>query len=190
MAVGVLVQLQRTAGGPRVVQSITEIQGMEGETVLLQDIFHRVDTADGMGRLVPTGLRPKVLDELSLSGVEVPPHIFRNEPIRDCSHLEAAGATTARLARDAPIHPPKSSTRHSRAVATRSEVDHAGCTTTGLAGGDPVAAVLVGAGLAIAVVAMLMRVRDASAHAGPDPRRPIGTAQRAGRGRQRVSRAR
>jgi hypothetical protein len=79
MAVGILVQLQRTAAGPRVVHSITEIQGMEGETVLLQDIFHRVDAADGMGRLVPTGLRPKILDELALSGVELPPHIFRNE---------------------------------------------------------------------------------------------------------------
>jgi pilus assembly protein CpaF len=79
MAVGILVQLQRTAAGPRVVHSITEIQGMEGETVLLQDIFHRVDTNDGMGRLVPTGLRPKILDELALAGVEIPPHIFRNE---------------------------------------------------------------------------------------------------------------
>ena len=72
MAVGILVQLQRTAGGPRVVHSITEIQGMEGDTVLLQDIFHRVDMHEGMGRLVPTGLRPKILDELALSGVEVP----------------------------------------------------------------------------------------------------------------------
>ena len=61
------------------VHSITEIQGMEGDTVLLQDIFHRVDTAQGMGRLVPTGLRPKILDELALNGVEVPPHIFRND---------------------------------------------------------------------------------------------------------------
>jgi pilus assembly protein CpaF len=79
MAVGVLIQLMRTPSGPRVVQSISEIQGMEGDTVLLQDIFHRVDTAEGMGRLVPTGLRPKILDELALSGVEVPPHIFRND---------------------------------------------------------------------------------------------------------------
>ena len=61
------------------MHSITEIQGMEGDTVLLQDIFHRVDTAQGMGRLVPTGLRPKILDELSLAGVDVPPHIFRND---------------------------------------------------------------------------------------------------------------
>jgi hypothetical protein len=52
---------------------------MEGDTVLLQDVFHRVDSAEGMGRLVPTGLRPKILDELALSGVEIPPHIFRTD---------------------------------------------------------------------------------------------------------------
>jgi pilus assembly protein CpaF len=79
MAVGLLVQLQRTPAGPRVVQSITEIQGMEGDTVLLQDIFHRVDQAEGMGRLVPTGLRPKLIDELHLNGIEVPPQIFRSD---------------------------------------------------------------------------------------------------------------
>jgi pilus assembly protein CpaF len=79
MAVGIMVQLQRTVAGPRVVSSITEIQGMEGDTVLLQDVFHRVDAHEGMGRLVPTGLRPKILDELSLNGVEVPPTIFRND---------------------------------------------------------------------------------------------------------------
>jgi pilus assembly protein CpaF len=79
MAVGILVQLQRVPSGPRVVRSITEIQGMEGDTVLLQDIFHRVDTAEGMGRLVPTGLRPKILDELAQNGIDVPAHLFRNE---------------------------------------------------------------------------------------------------------------
>ena len=79
MAVGLLVQLQRTPAGPRVVQSITEIQGMEGDTVLLQDIFHRVDMQEGMGRMVPTGLRPKILDELTLNGIDVPPHLFRND---------------------------------------------------------------------------------------------------------------
>jgi hypothetical protein len=79
MAVGCLIQLQRTPAGPRVVHSITEIQGMEGETVLLQDIFHRVDMHEGYGRLVSTGLRPKILDELALNGVEVPAHLFRND---------------------------------------------------------------------------------------------------------------
>jgi hypothetical protein len=52
---------------------------MEGETVLMQDIFHRVDVDEGMGRLVATGLRPKILEELSLNGVDVPAHLFRRD---------------------------------------------------------------------------------------------------------------
>jgi pilus assembly protein CpaF len=105
LAVGVMVQLQRTPAGPRVVSSITEIQGMEGDTVLLQDIFHRVDTAEGMGRLVPAGLRPKILDELALNGVEVAPNLFRRDsemqveqPRSDRRHL--------RPSRPSAIEPP------------------------------------------------------------------------------------
>jgi pilus assembly protein CpaF len=79
MAIGMIVQLQRTVEGPRIISSITEVQGMEGDTVLLQDVFHRVNTAEGMGRLVPTGLRPKILDELAQNGVEVPASIFRSD---------------------------------------------------------------------------------------------------------------
>jgi pilus assembly protein CpaF len=93
MAVGLIVQLHRTVAGPRVISSITEVQGMEGDTVLLQDVFHRVHTSEGMGKLVPTGLRPKILDELASNGVEVPPHIFRNEtePLVASSHTGRHG---------------------------------------------------------------------------------------------------
>jgi pilus assembly protein CpaF len=79
MAVGLIVQLLRTVDGRRVISSITEVQGMEGDTVLLQDVFHRVGMADGPGRLVATGLRPKILDELAENGIEVPANIFRAE---------------------------------------------------------------------------------------------------------------
>jgi hypothetical protein len=82
-----------------VVHSITEIQGMEGETVLLQDIFQRVDMHEGFGRLVSTGLRPKILDELALNGVEVPPHLFRNED----EALPSAGVRSS--ARHRPARP-------------------------------------------------------------------------------------
>jgi pilus assembly protein CpaF len=79
MAVGLIVQLQRTVEGPRVISSITEVQGMEGDTVLLQDVFHRVATSEGGTRLVPSGLRPKILDELASNGVQVPPSLFRSD---------------------------------------------------------------------------------------------------------------
>ena len=166
MAVGVLVQLQRTAEGPRVVHSITEIQGMEGDTVLLQDIFHRVDTAQGMGRLVPTGLRPKILDELSLDGVEVPPHIFRAD-VRRARRLGSAGrrCRPSPPARPGPVGhggaPLRRALRDPRSPPRGREVSW---TVLGLLSwthqaGAFVAAILVGGGLALAVVAMIMRVR-------------------------------
>ena len=93
LAVGLLVQLQRLPGGGRVVTSITELQGMEGDTVLLQDIFQRADISDGGGRLVSTGLRPKILDELLLNGIEVPPQVFRTD--MDSSSLGSGPATGA-----------------------------------------------------------------------------------------------
>jgi pilus assembly protein CpaF len=105
MAVGVVVQLHRTVEGPRVVSSITELQGMEGDTVLLQDIFHRVNTVEGTGKLVPTGLRPKVLDELASNGVAVPPSLFRSEPepVLGASRTHARSGRPARPGR---VEPP------------------------------------------------------------------------------------
>jgi pilus assembly protein CpaF len=105
MAVGLIVQLHRTVAGPRVISSITEVQGMEGDTVLLQDVFHRVNTAEGMGKLVPTGLRPKILDELAAHGVEVPPAIFRNEtePFLGSTHGHGRHGRPARPGR---VEPP------------------------------------------------------------------------------------
>jgi pilus assembly protein CpaF len=104
MAVGVIVQLHRTAEGPRVISSITEVQGMEGDTVLLQDIFHRVNTAEGMGKMVPTGLRPKILDELLANGVEVPPALFRvdAEPLLGSSRTHSRHGRPARPGRAEP----------------------------------------------------------------------------------------
>ena len=162
MAVGILVQLQRTAEGPRVVHSITEIQGMEGDTVLLQDIFHRVDTAQGMGRLVPTGLRPKILDELSLAGVDVPAHIFRN----DSDALLGSGRRESRPP------PPPGPARPRRGAALGGALrdprppsrgrEVSGVVLGALQSSEAeafVAAVLIGGGLALAVVAAIMRVR-------------------------------
>jgi hypothetical protein len=68
--------------GRRVVTSVTELQGMEGETILLQEIFKyrpgaRNETGRTTGELVATGLRPKFLDKLAEEGIDVPAKAFR-----------------------------------------------------------------------------------------------------------------
>jgi len=80
-ALHLIMHLDRMPDGKRVVTSVTELQGMEGETILLQEIFKyktypRPDGRMG-GELVATGLRPKFLDKLAEHGVEVPAKAFR-----------------------------------------------------------------------------------------------------------------
>jgi hypothetical protein len=64
-----------------VVTAITEIQGLEGDVVLLQDIFHyrSLSSENGKpaGALVATGLRPKLIDRLEALDIEVPAKVFR-----------------------------------------------------------------------------------------------------------------
>jgi pilus assembly protein CpaF len=69
-----VVQLSRRSDGRRVVERIVEIQGREGDTITMQDVFAR----SGGGPLKATGLRPKVLDEMGERGVTVPPAVFRS----------------------------------------------------------------------------------------------------------------
>jgi pilus assembly protein CpaF len=106
MAVGLIVQLQRTVGGGRVISSITELQGMEGDTVLLQDVFHRVGMAEGDGHLAPSGLRPKILDELSANGINVPASIFRGETDTSSGLPASRSERRARPARPGRVEPP------------------------------------------------------------------------------------
>jgi pilus assembly protein CpaF len=81
-ALNIIVHLDRLSDGRRVVTSVTELQGMEGETILLQEIFKfrqfsRGDNGRVNGELVATGLRPKFLDKLAENGIEVPAKAFR-----------------------------------------------------------------------------------------------------------------
>ena len=73
-AVGMVVQVMRLSDGKRKVMSITEITGMEGNVVQMQDIFvfNRLRTEpDGtvVGEFRATGLRPKCLDEMIRKGI-------------------------------------------------------------------------------------------------------------------------
>jgi pilus assembly protein CpaF len=75
-----IVQLERQAGGRRVVSSVTEVQGLEGDTILLQDVFayRSARARDGAvdGELVPTGLRPRFVERLAAAGVDIPTGAF------------------------------------------------------------------------------------------------------------------
>jgi pilus assembly protein CpaF len=81
-AVDVIVQLSRMRDGTRRITHVTEVTGMEGDVVTLQDIFafdHRAGVdheGHPLGYLRSTGLRPTFLDELGDRGIAVPPEIF------------------------------------------------------------------------------------------------------------------
>ncbi|MFP5297943.1 MAG: CpaF family protein [Actinomycetota bacterium] len=72
-ALDVIIQLERRSDGKRVVSLIAEVQGREGETVTMQDVYKR----EGTGDLVPTGLRPSVTEKLASRGVKLVPALFR-----------------------------------------------------------------------------------------------------------------
>jgi pilus assembly protein CpaF len=73
-AIHLIYQLERLPDGRRIVKSLTEVQGMEGDVILLQDIFAWDFARD---QLVATGLRPRFVDRLKAEGVEIPAAAFR-----------------------------------------------------------------------------------------------------------------
>ena len=80
-AISVIVHLQRMSDGGRKVVSISEITGMESQTIVMQDIFVYEKKGVGpdrrvIGEFVPTGVRPWFMEKLRVSGFELPPHIF------------------------------------------------------------------------------------------------------------------
>jgi pilus assembly protein CpaF len=80
-AIDLIVQQTRLDDGQRKVAYITEVQGMEGSTVVLQDIFMleiQGKTPDGkiVCQLKPTGVRPRFTSRLETHGFKLPPSIF------------------------------------------------------------------------------------------------------------------
>jgi pilus assembly protein CpaF len=79
-AIDVICHQERMRDGTRKITSITEVSGMEGEVITMTDIFvfeqTGVENAQIMGRLRPTGLRPKFMDKIETSGINLPPSIF------------------------------------------------------------------------------------------------------------------
>lgn len=85
-AVNLIIQANRLQGGPRRVTHITEINGMEGETVVMQDIFRFMQDGIGEngkahGHFIATGVRPGFMNRLEAAGVRLPASTFRERVI-------------------------------------------------------------------------------------------------------------
>jgi pilus assembly protein CpaF len=81
-AIDVIVQLTRLRDGTRRVTAVTEVHGMEGQTVTLQDVF-LFDYGAGLdangrflGRAIPTGVRPRFTDKFTELGIHISPRVF------------------------------------------------------------------------------------------------------------------
>ena len=80
-AIRLILQVQRMADGTRRVVSISEVTGMEGDVVQMQEVFKFVKRdVDAEGKIVgefrATGIRPRFLEEISAIGLRVPREIF------------------------------------------------------------------------------------------------------------------
>ena len=79
-AIDLICQQERMRDGTRKVTAITEVSGMEGDIITMTDIFvfEQTGTENGkiVGRLRPTGLRPKFMEKIEAAGINLPPSIF------------------------------------------------------------------------------------------------------------------
>jgi pilus assembly protein CpaF len=83
-AINIIVQVSRLSDGTRKVNSISEITGMEGDIVTIQEIFVFKKSGIGengavLGEFSPSGIRPRCSEQLATSGIHLPTSIFRHE---------------------------------------------------------------------------------------------------------------
>ena len=79
-AVDLIVHQNRLKDGSRKIVAITEVQGMEGDVIVMQDIFvfEQTGVVEGkiQGKLRPTGIRPKFVEKFEAAGIHLPPNVF------------------------------------------------------------------------------------------------------------------
>ena len=96
-ALNIIIQLERMRDGSRKVVAITEVQGMEGDVIVMQDIFafHEggMDQDEKrLGEIRPTGVRPRFDRRLELAGFELPAKMFmRGVPLSSWHKSEKRG---------------------------------------------------------------------------------------------------
>jgi len=81
-AIDLIVQTNRLQGGPRKITQITEILGMEQDTIVMQDIYHYTkegidENGRAFGAFEASGVRPNFMDRLESAGVRLPSSAFR-----------------------------------------------------------------------------------------------------------------
>jgi pilus assembly protein CpaF len=87
-AIDIIIHVDRLPDGRRVVTAVSEVQGLEGETILLQEIYKfrflpGTERGKPSGELVATGLRPKFMDKLAEREIEIPASAFKSPtPLR------------------------------------------------------------------------------------------------------------
>src|SRR5579884_1209857 len=85
-AINLIIQLNRLKDGSRKVTSITEIIGMEGDTITMQEIFKfepkgaDAQTGKIVGTFDPTGIRPQFINRLFDMGIPLPPRLAQLFP--------------------------------------------------------------------------------------------------------------
>jgi pilus assembly protein CpaF len=79
-AIELVVHLERLKDGSRKIVNVSEVQGMEGDTIVMQDLFvfqyGGFKNGRVQGKLVPTGLRPRFLEKFTANGIDMPDSIF------------------------------------------------------------------------------------------------------------------
>jgi pilus assembly protein CpaF len=79
-AVDLIIQQARMQDGSRKVINVTEVQGMEGDVIVMSDIFafeqQGMEAGRVIGRLKPTGIRPKFVERIEQANIHLPPGIF------------------------------------------------------------------------------------------------------------------
>jgi pilus assembly protein CpaF len=79
-ALNLVVHQERLRDGTRRIVKISEVQGMEGDVIVMQDIFNfeqqGIEAGKVVGRLRPTGIRPKFMEIVEAANIHLPPTIF------------------------------------------------------------------------------------------------------------------
>jgi pilus assembly protein CpaF len=83
-AIHLIVHQSRMKDGSRKVVNISEVQGMEGDVIVMQDVFvfeqTGIENGRVVGRLRPTGIRPSFIEAFELANIHLPPQVFGYGP--------------------------------------------------------------------------------------------------------------